>query len=115
VKLLLDENLPRSLVGSFPECLSGSTHVAFLDLLSASDDEIWRFAANEGFTIATKDRDFADRAIVFGHPPKVVWLRLGNCTVEELHELIEGSTGLILSFIESEFGLLVLPSGLRAG
>jgi predicted nuclease of predicted toxin-antitoxin system len=49
----------------------------------ASDTEVWRYAAEHGFTIVSKDSDFHQRSLLFGSPPKVVWLRIGNCSVAE--------------------------------
>ncbi|MGH8509823.1 MAG: DUF5615 family PIN-like protein [Gammaproteobacteria bacterium] len=32
----------------------------------------------EGFLLTTKDSDFDQRSLVFGAPPNVLWLRIGN-------------------------------------
>jgi len=63
----------------YPEC----THVHDIGMDRASDTEVWRYAAEHGFTIVSKDSDFHQRSLLFGSPPKVVWLRLGNCSVAE--------------------------------
>ena len=115
MKLLLDENLPRSLVEPLSHMFPGSTHVAYLDMLKAQDGELWRVASERGFTIMTKDRDFADRVVLSGPPPKVIWIRIGNCTVSQIEALIESTVPLLTEFADSEFGLLILPSGFRAG
>jgi predicted nuclease of predicted toxin-antitoxin system len=44
----------------------------------ASDRAIWDFAASKGFVIVSKDTDFYNFTTVYGPPPKVVWLRVGN-------------------------------------
>lgn len=49
----------------------------------ASDTEVWRWAAEHGYAIVSKDADFHQRSLLFGAPPKVVWLRIGNCSVAE--------------------------------
>jgi predicted nuclease of predicted toxin-antitoxin system len=83
VKLLLDHNLSpkliRLLADVYPEC----THVRELGMERAQDTEVWRYAAENGFTIVTKDADFHQRSLLLGSPPKVVWLRIGNCSVAE--------------------------------
>jgi predicted nuclease of predicted toxin-antitoxin system len=38
------------------------------------------FATEQGFAIVSKDSDFRQRSILSGSPPKVIWLRIGNCT-----------------------------------
>ena len=33
----------------------------------------------QGLVIVSKDMDLYHRSVVFGNPPKVVWIRMGNC------------------------------------
>ena len=35
-----------------------------------------------------KDSDFQQRSLLFGHPPKVVWLRIGNCDRNQILHLL---------------------------
>src|ERR1700738_104604 len=49
------------------------------------------------------------RAIVFGHPPKFIWLRVGNCQTGLITNLLRSRYQVIRQFIESETqSLLVL-------
>lgn len=57
-------------------------------MLGASDEDVWDYARDNGFIIISKDSDFQQRSLLYGHPPKVVWLRMGNCTREMLMQLI---------------------------
>lgn len=52
--------------------------------MSATDAEVWQFAASNDFAIASKDSDFSERSVLEGSPPKVIWLRVGNCTTEHI-------------------------------
>jgi predicted nuclease of predicted toxin-antitoxin system len=36
----------------------------------------------------TKDVDFSDRSVLRGFPPKVIWLRRGNCTTVQIEEIL---------------------------
>ena len=45
-------------------------------------------AAEKGYTIITKDADFRQRSFLFGPPPKVIWIGLGNCSTKQIAELI---------------------------
>jgi predicted nuclease of predicted toxin-antitoxin system len=57
----------------------------------------------------SKDTDFHQRAIVFGHPPKFIWLRVGNCETGLTTNLLRSCYQVIRQFIESETeSLLVL-------
>ena len=88
MKLLLDENLspklPRLLATLFP----GSAHVRECGLLGKTDEDVWEYARANGFTIVSKDSDFQQRSLLYGHPPKLVWLRIGNCTRQRLVQVV---------------------------
>ena len=88
MKLLFDENLspklPRLLATLFPD----SAHVRECSLLGLPDEDVWEYARVNGFTIVSKDSDFQQRSLLYGHPPKIVWLRVGNCTRQQLVQLI---------------------------
>ncbi len=71
--------MARDLADIFP----GSVHVRGLGMAQASDRQIWDHAREEGFVIVSKDNDFQQMSFVFGAPPKVIWIRRGNCSVEE--------------------------------
>jgi len=115
VKFLLDENLPRGLAGSLEKDFPGTLHVASLDMLSADDGAIWDYCRDNGFAILSKDRDFADRVVMEGPPPKVVWLRVGNCSASSLLSILHGASDAIQEFMGSrDAGLLVFPPGLSS-
>jgi len=88
VRLLFDENLPPGLVRDLEESFPGSYHVRDLGLASAPDDAVWHRAAADGLMIVTKDDDFRQRSFLYGFPPKVLWLRVGNCRRAELVALL---------------------------
>jgi predicted nuclease of predicted toxin-antitoxin system len=55
-------------------------------MAEADDGVIWDYAKANDFTLVSQDVDFADMAILYGPPPKVIWLRCGNqptTTVEQ--------------------------------
>jgi predicted nuclease of predicted toxin-antitoxin system len=82
--LLFDQNLAPRLAQDLADLFPGSVHVRTLGLESARDEVIWQYAKERNLTIVTKDDDFRQRAFLRGHPPKVIWLRLGNCRTEEI-------------------------------
>jgi predicted nuclease of predicted toxin-antitoxin system len=88
VKLLFDENLSPKLLRLLAALFAGSTHVRECGLLGRMDEEIWNYARANNFTVVSKDSDFQQRSLLYGHPPKLVWLRVGNCTREQLFNLI---------------------------
>jgi predicted nuclease of predicted toxin-antitoxin system len=65
-------------------------HVRSIKFQKASDQEIWDYAKASGYVIASKDTDFHQMSFVFGAPPKVIWIRQGNCSTEEIATLLHG-------------------------
>ena len=78
MKLLLDENLSRRLVVFLLHDYPGSSHVCLKGLESASDAEVWNKAKSLDFVIVTRDADFEELSLVWGQPPKVIWLKAIN-------------------------------------
>lgn|SRR5690554_1784265 len=88
MKLLLDENLAPRLAQLLASVYPGTVHVKDVELASADDDTIWRYAAQEGYIIVSKDNDFRQRSFVYGPPPKVVWVCKGNCATDVILDLL---------------------------
>ncbi len=78
MKLLLDENLSRRLVPFLQHDYPGSSQVVLLGLESASDTVVWETAKASNYVIVTRDADFEELSLVWGQPPKVVWLKTQN-------------------------------------
>lgn len=78
MKLLFDQNLSRHLVRELHPEFADSAHVSSLDLDTATDHEIWAYAAENDYLIVSKDSDFRQLAFLAGPPPKALWLRVGN-------------------------------------
>jgi predicted nuclease of predicted toxin-antitoxin system len=75
MKLLFDQNISHRLINRIQDILSHSHQVRELNLENATDKEIWEYAKENGFTIVTFDANFYDFSIVWGHPPKIIWIR----------------------------------------
>ena len=110
MKLLFDENLspklPRLLRGQFP----GSIHVRDCGLKGRTDQAIWEYARVNGFTLVSKDGDFYQRSLLLGAPPKLVWLCLGNCTRDQLLNLLLKHENDIRVLESAPESVLLLPS-----
>jgi len=48
------------------------------DQIHVDDKMIWQYAVDNGYVIVTKDSDFYEMSLVYGPPPKIVWLKMGN-------------------------------------
>lgn len=98
MKLLFDEQLSPSLVRRLADVFPGSGHVHELGLGSSHDRVVWDHARTHGFDIVTKDADFTDLAMTLGAPPRVVWLRLGNCTTAVVEAVLRSQHVAVIEF-----------------
>jgi len=109
MKLLLDQNLSHRLKATLASAFPGITHVRDFGMALASDDEVWERAKRDGLTIVSKDVDFNERGILFGHPPKVIWIRRGNCSTRDISDLLIAQRGPIERFhSDDQAGVLEL-------
>ncbi len=88
MKLLFDHNLSPRLVDRIADLFPESAHVYRLDMAEAEDIEVWRYAQEQGFTIVTRDNDYNDLMQLKGFPPKIVWIRRGNCSTNEIEAIL---------------------------
>jgi predicted nuclease of predicted toxin-antitoxin system len=100
MKLLLDENLSRRIVAPLQPHFPGTSHVGLLGLEHADDREIWAFAKANEFVVVTEDDDFQGIQGLLGYPPKIVHICLGNCSNQDVLELLMENA----SAIESALG-----------
>ena len=99
MKLLFDQNLSHRLIDTIASTFPDSRHVKDFDLVRATDAAVWSFARENGFAVVSKDGDFVNLALLLGQPPKLIYLRVGNCTTERIGELLLGSQGTIKDFL----------------
>lgn len=85
---------------------------------ATTDSIVWDYAKENGYLIVSKDADRHDLGLVFGNPPKVIWLRLGKCSTSKVEHLLRRNFEAIQSFYENEnlsltvrsFSLVVLQN-----
>lgn len=88
MKLLFDHNLSPRLIGYLADLYPNSSHVYLLGFDRADDQAVWELARREGYLIVTKDADFSDLCMLFGFPPKVTWIRRGNCGNKDIEAIL---------------------------
>ena len=110
MKLLLDENLAPILARLLADLYPGSSHVRDCGLKQSPDEEVWQYARTYGFTLVSKDSDFEQRAVLRGHPPKIIRVRLGNCSTQQLADLLRKYSVVIHTFeSDATESVLILP------
>jgi len=100
VRLLFDEQLSESLCELLRDVFPDSMHVRQIGAGGAPDSTVWELARDRGYVLVTKDEDFHRLGILRGAPPHVVWLRLGNCTTEDVAQLLREHVADLRAFAE---------------
>ena len=109
MKLLFDQNLSPKLVKRLIDLYPDSNHVYNLGIDRVADKEMREYACREGFIIVTKDSDFSDLCILQGFPPKVIWIRRGNCSSADIASILRDHNPDIEALSQDEIvGILTL-------
>ncbi len=95
MRLLLDQNLSHRLVNALDDLFPKSLHVRLLGLAEADDLAIWNYAKDRDLIIVTQDSDYSDWNKLRGAPPKIIWLRCGNASVNQIHTKIRNAANRI--------------------
>lgn len=107
MKLLFDQNLSPKLAKYFEASFNASQHLQDIGFDASEDHAVWEFAQKNGFTIITKDSDFNNLVSYLGFPPKVIWLRRGNCSTKIIQKIIIENLDTIKAFInDTDNGIL---------
>lgn len=99
MKLLFDQNISFRITKKLQSYFSDCQQVSDCGLSNSEDSDIWEYAKINDFAIVTFDSDFFDISIISGHPPKIIWLRTGNLTTNEMAQLIIENREIIISFL----------------
>lgn len=89
MKLLLDQNISHKLVKELQNLFPETNHVSSLGLQMASDEEVWNYAYDNNFAIVTQDSDFNERGLVYGYQVKIIWLRIGNTSTQNIARVLK--------------------------
>jgi predicted nuclease of predicted toxin-antitoxin system len=96
--LLFDEQLSEDLCVLLADVYPAAQHVRLLGRGGATDEAVWQLAHEFGCTLVSKDEDFHRLCVLRGAPPKLIWIRLGNCTNEEIAALLRRNHSAIVEF-----------------
>jgi predicted nuclease of predicted toxin-antitoxin system len=111
MKLLFDENLSPRLAWLLRDVYPGSEHLETAGMRGQSDQTIWDYARQHSLVIVSKDNDFRQRSFLFGPPPKVIWLDVGNAGTDAIAKLLVERSEIVCEYLmDNELGLLVLKA-----
>lgn len=95
MRLLFDQNLSPHLVRYLNDIYPNSTHVYMVQLDRAADLTVWEYARQHGYAIVSRDVDFSELSILRGSPPKIIWIRRGNCSTSDIELMLRLSKDAI--------------------
>ena len=101
MKLLFDQNLSHRLPLRLGDLFPDLAHVRAVKMDQSADEEIWEYAKANGFCIVSQDADFAERSRLYGATPKVIWLRCGNQTPQQVERILRHNVELIRELIQN--------------
>ena len=106
-KLLFDNNISHRVIARVSDIFPNANHVMLENLDEVSDNKVWMFAKNHNYTIVTKDSDFNDIAIHRGTPPKIIWIKVGNCKISEIENILRVNEIAIKAFLDEPNGAIL--------
>ncbi|MGV3604720.1 MAG: DUF5615 family PIN-like protein [Dyadobacter fermentans] len=103
MKVLVDQNISQRIFPALVPEFDVLEHVRQLELTDANDYDIFMFARKNGYqAIITAEEDFIKLINQFSQPPKIVWIRTGNCSTEVLLSLLTEKVQTIKDFIQNK-------------
>jgi predicted nuclease of predicted toxin-antitoxin system len=102
MRLLFDEQLSDTLPAMLADAFPGSVQVRALAGSGISDERVWELAIQHSCLLVSKDEDFQRLSMLRGAPPKVIWLRLGNCRTEDVANLLRRQARALQLFAEQD-------------
>lgn len=76
------------------------------------DKDIWEFAEEHNLVIVTKDTDFYYRCMLDNGPVKVIYLKLGNLLIRDLHSFFQQHWNTIVGHLPHSKMIIATPNGL---
>ena len=111
MKIWLDAHLSPAIAKFLNEEFSvNAVSLRSLGLRDSEDEDIFMKAKKANAVFFTKDDDFVELLERFGSSPKVVWLRTGNTSNQEVKRIFSSSFKSITSLLESGNDLVEVES-----
>ena len=108
MKLLFDQYTSPSLVNLLSDIYPESNHVINIGLDCSSDNEIIKYAERNDYIIITKDIGFSEMSLLYNPSPKIVWIRRGNYTTQQIENILRRRLTDIEDLCKSEPSVLVI-------
>ncbi len=110
MKFIVDAQLPPALARFLAARGEDAVHVLDIQMMESSDSQIWDLSLQDGLVIVTKDEDFQLRASVSANHPKIIWVRVGNCSKKALLAFFDQKWGEVKAELTNGAHLVELIS-----
>lgn len=113
MKFIVDAQLPKSLSGFLSSIGHDSIHTLDLPLQNKTSDALVNLRAKqEQRVVITKDNDFLETYLVNNIPEKLVLVKTGNISNNELLRIFEMQMEKICSHLESSNLIVIYKTGI---
>jgi predicted nuclease of predicted toxin-antitoxin system len=102
MSLLFDQNISFRIIKKVKVYFPGCKHVSDCGLMESDDLAIWEYAKKKRLAIVTFDADYHDFSLLYGFPPKIIWLRTGNMNTNSIARFLTQNTDSINRFLAGE-------------
>ena len=107
-RYLIDVNLPK-----FFGFFNSDAFEFVIDINGKlPDKDIWDYAKEQNLVIVTKDTDFYYRCVLANDPVKVIYLKLGNLLIRDLHAFFQQNWDTITSHLPNARMIIATPTGI---
>jgi predicted nuclease of predicted toxin-antitoxin system len=101
MRLIADENISWRLKRLIPQwAILPSNEISPHQRLS--DLRIWQYAEANNYNILTFDEDFSELQNLLSFPPKIIWLRTGNLSTNEIASVLINLQNEIADFLKND-------------
>jgi predicted nuclease of predicted toxin-antitoxin system len=77
------------------------------------DEEIWNYAIENDLVILTKDTYFYNRFITSNNSPRIIFFKIGNMTLDELHIFFKSYWNSIVSKLDHNRFIIVSKDSIQ--
>ena len=102
MNLLFDQNISFKVCKKIQTIFPNAKHLSDLQIQNYKDIDIWNYAKVNNYSIVTFDSDFIDISTLYGFPPKIIWLKTGNTSTDNLAEKIRLNHATIIEFLDDK-------------
>lgn len=103
MKIVIDQNISFRIIPHINHLFTEIIHIRTLGWTDAPDIVIFRNAKQQDFdAILTLDEDFDNIILENSPPPKILWLRVRNCTTNHLAKIIVDKIEVINEFLKDK-------------